>query len=49
MTLADQYPCRRVPRGWVCRLPRHHDGPCPAWPTLTTRIRYALRGRRLPR
>lgn len=42
--LADH---RRIPRGWYCRLPDGHVGPCPAWPTRLTRIRYRLRGYRM--
>ena len=31
--------CDMPPKGWACRLPINHDGPCPAWPTWWTRLR----------
>jgi hypothetical protein len=42
--------CDRPPNGWVCKLPRNHDGPCPTWrqpgrlATLLRRIADRLEG-----
>jgi len=41
--------CEVAPPGWYCTRAASHDGPCAAWPTRTTRVRYALAGKKLPR
>jgi hypothetical protein len=37
--------CRRPTRGWYCLLVAGHPGPCPAWPSTSTRVATWLRGR----
>lgn len=40
--------CDRPPRGWYCNGHYGHAGPCAAYPTLWTRIKYLFRGELLP-
>lgn len=35
-------------KGWKCKIQHLHEGPCPLVPTLWTRFKYLLKGRRFP-